>query len=392
MNERRQDAGLGATIYEKYHQINASPRGVPFAILSLMKTIILLVFVLGIAVGGYFLMQRPSSDSKTGSDIESTVVISKPYDDILITAIEQSVTLKSVSKSEEVAILATTSPSKGDTIKTSATGRALVESPKGHPTILDYSSELTLVNSEDEGNKTSFELFTGGLWSRAKKSAEKGEFYEIKTGNAVAVVRGTSFGLTYKDNITTLLVTEGSVSIYNIDPKIGKAKLDTEVVVTKDKKAIIKDNEKTEVEPITDNDKKSDFFKLGNEGVETGEKKEQGIKTIAPTTKLTPKPTPTPTPPPAKTTAPETGSLSPSSVKVGDNNTYVVLTGRGFNQVTSLSINESVPPDFQVIDDTTIRFHIGRLTPEVYDLYLVLDDGSFAGSYRKISQQLTVTQ
>ena len=133
----------------------------------------------------------------TLENLEEIPKVSKPTE-ITVTTLEKNVTRKDYSIQEESIVEKTASTTEGDIIRTSSTGRALLESPNGHPTILDYSTELTITNSEEQGNKTKFELFGGSLWSRAKKTAEKGEFFEIKTGNAVAVVRGTSFGLTWK--------------------------------------------------------------------------------------------------------------------------------------------------------------------------------------------------
>lgn len=360
-----------------------------------MKYIIASVAVILLAGIGFFILQGTSSEETVCCPPPSST--SRPTA-LIVTMVEDSVTQKTLAATEEIRISATASTSEGDIIKTSATGRALIESPKSHPTILDYSSELSIRTSEDEGNKTSFELFTGALWSRAKKSAEKGEFYEIKTGNAVAVVRGTAFGISFKNNITTVLVTEGSVAVYNRDPLTGELKLDTETIVTKDKKVIIKEDEAPVLGTISKEDRGLSFFALGDE---KPDEKPKEVETPKPDPKPVPTPAPakapaatapvsTPTPKPT-TTAASTGGLSPSTIKAGDNNTFIVLTGSGFTNVSSLAINEAVPPGFEVVNDTTIRFNIGRLTPGVYDLYLVLDDGSYAGSYRRIPEQLTVT-
>lgn len=363
---------------------------------NILLVLVLIVIVFGIS--GFFIFQKSNIDESLSSgEIKPSA--------ITVTALEQDVFRTEKINLNEVQIENTSSTTEGDVIRTSATGRALIEASKAHPTILDYSSSLAIVSSEDEGNKTTLELFGGALWSRAKKSAEKGEFYQIKTGNAVAVVRGTSFGLSYGNNKTLLQVATGTVYLYTKDKKTGEPILDTEVIIVGGNQGIVEGTSTPTGIPLTEEDKKGKWFIYNSKSeIESDTSKPADSISDKPTSPKSISPSSI-TPPPPKntstsggttdssgTTGTQTGSvtpvkrkysdsvnisaISPQSIEAGDNKTFVTLRGKGFLYVANLSIAEDVPPDFKVVNDNLIQFHIGTLDPDKYDIYFIMKDDS----------------
>lgn len=149
----------------------------------------------------------------------------------------------------------------GTRIKTSETGRAIVEGP--HEAFLDFNAEIVIASRDAEGGSR-IGLETGKTWSRVKKAFDQGEFYELETQNAVAVVRGTSFGLYFEDgDTTTLIVTEGEVHLIAKDLDTGAVLYDTETAVGPGKKAVRKGEEAIRVSAIIEEDKE-EWFRFNN--------------------------------------------------------------------------------------------------------------------------------
>ena len=90
-----------------------------------------------------------------------------------------------------------------------------------HRNLLDYDTELTLEESDDTGTHVRGSLGTGAVWARVEKVFGKGEYYTIKTQNAVAVVRGTSFSISYRNNVSKIEVAAGTISLHACGPFDG---------------------------------------------------------------------------------------------------------------------------------------------------------------------------
>ncbi|MEN9649490.1 MAG: FecR protein [Candidatus Parcubacteria bacterium] len=324
----------------------------------------------------------------------------------IVTPLSADVNVKTTTLAPFRTITEAASTTIGTVVKTSSSGRAIVEASFSHPTALDYSSELVIKDSRAEQKRTSIELTTGGLWARAKKLFEKGEFYEIKTSNAVAVVRGTSFGVTYKANKTTVIVTQGEVSAFNRDPKTGNAASSTQIVVLAGYKLEITGTSKGVLTRISSEDMRSDWYKYNTSadgtGASTGkgtsaagstsgtQSGTQGVSTTGTTAPAGSVPAsggssvPTTVPGAGSTSYGGTGatsvkvsSVSPRSVMAGDSRTYVVVNGVGLKQIEEVSAGESVMIDLMVVNDNKLQFHVDPQLPVgTYDLILIASDGS----------------
>lgn len=226
------------------------------------KVLISIVVFIVLGFGVWLLFNKPSSQAIT--EQPGTVEAAATTSPIVITALNKDVTLKETKLSRIQTIAKTATTTAGSQVKTSATGRALIESGAAHMTFLDYNSEITLTESSEAKKKTSIELTAGAVWSRLQKAFDAGEFYEIKTKNAVAVVQGTSFGLWYTGNTTTLIVTDGSVAFSARDTDTGETISGSQVTVTAGQKAVWNGMGVIQIGTITDKDRQSSWFIFNN--------------------------------------------------------------------------------------------------------------------------------
>ncbi len=288
-----------------------------------------------------------------------------------ITPLQSQVSIKESPNAQAKVIEKPVSIVPVSTISTSASGRALIESGYGHSTILDSDSMLTISQHEDEGRKTVLSLLSGATWSRIQKVFEKGEFYEIQTHNTVAAVRGTSFGVQYRNNISTLFVTEGKVVFAALDES-GKAVAGTEVVVSAGEKAHRNGNQKIIVEAITKEDKNSDWYKYNNSATSPSLKIENTTPPPA-----TSKPTPTP---PTSSTKTKNNlsitSIGPNELVFGSRN-LITLRGSGFLKIKSLVFGRQSILNYQLKDDSTISFFLPEnISSGQYDLQINDTEGN----------------
>ena len=114
----------------------------------------------------------------------------------------------------------------GATIISDTKGRVVIHLPDGSVLRLDEDSKLTLdkaqFNSKNEGLIVEATLITGRVWSKVVALVTPESSWEVKTSNAVATVRGTSFGVGYKDGKSRIVGKEDKIKIAVIDPKTQK--------------------------------------------------------------------------------------------------------------------------------------------------------------------------
>lgn len=271
-----------------------------------------------------------------------------------VSTLEQSVSVKVAGVVTEVPT--STSTPVGSTVTTSPTGRALVD-VEGVRTVLDYDTTTTVTGTL---HKNSFELTAGALWSRVQKLAGQGEFYQIETQNAVAVVRGTSFGVSYVGDTTTLLVSEGVVSFFARDVATGKIDEASEVKVGPGEKAYRVGSGPVIHEKQTAKDTGTPWYRFNNNA-------QVSLPPVPVTT--TPSgtpPPPVPTPTPAALTL--TG-LSPSTVAEGSTG-KVQLTGSGFTSLDTVLI-AGLSLTVQVVNDTTAYVTVSTVPAGTYDVQVV---------------------
>lgn len=114
----------------------------------------------------------------------------------------------------------------GQTVMTDQTGLANLHFSDGSVARLETQTKVELKDFEYfTGNKTlkvKMFLQSGRIWSRIKALMTTESYWEVETSNAVAAVRGTSYGVVYVPGQTTII---GSVHLINVnakDPQTGK--------------------------------------------------------------------------------------------------------------------------------------------------------------------------
>lgn len=342
---------------------------------------IIIALILAVAVGGLVLFvnlkdKAPQSGEKLNSDISTVSTLTVIDNQIQTKALGQDNLETVTDNSKEV--------SQGTLIKTSATGRGILESENETTTTIDKNSEIVVVQSEP--NKSTIKLESGNLWARVQKVFGQGEYYKIETDNAVATVRGTNFGVFYLNKETIIMVVEGSVWAVSVDPITGKP-VGQEIVVTQGQKAIIKDGQAPVIEPVSESDKKLEWYVFNHPEATPTPKatisptpavsksptptpKITSTPTLSPTATPTPIPTPTPTPQP-----PSISSVTPKVINLAKGSADLFINGQRIKGVFQVLLNNIGVP-FYLIDAQTIGATVTReLQPGVYDVNVKLSTG-----------------
>ena len=311
-------------------------------------------------------------------------------ENIAVTPLQPTVSLTKATTTDFIEIKDQTKTSVGSKIKTGSSGRALIESSSLHQTLVDYNSEITVSDDSKDEKKTKIALVGGAVWARLSKVFDGGEYYEIKTGNAVATVRGTSFGVWYRNNFTTVIVTEGSILLSSIDSKTGEVVKGTETVVEAGKKASVDETGRIFLSSITSTDKKEPWYIYNN----------QNEKNTTPATPVQTNPTPvtpptpttgtvtTPTPTPAAQTTPFTiTSVSPTSMNNGAG-TIFTIKGDGFQRLKSVIVGRTSVTNYKIISPTNIQVMTEGLPAGTFTISLIDINNNIATA----SSQITITE
>ncbi len=135
----------------------------------------------------------------------------------------------------------------GDTIETDKEGSAAIHFPDGSVARLDPETKLTLdesqFNHQSEKLIVKMTLAIGKVWSKILELATPDSLWEVKTSNAVATVRGTSFGVDFLNGRSRIMVAENKVKTAAIDPKTKEIIPGVETVVSANQMSAIKDED-----------------------------------------------------------------------------------------------------------------------------------------------------
>lgn len=320
-------------------------------------------------------------------------------------------------------VVSSTSVLQGDALATSHEGRGIVEMSNGSTAVLDYDSVMILEELTAQGAQTRLDLLAGGVWARVEKVFGQGEYFEIKTRNAVAVVRGTSFGLSVTpDGATTAFVTEGAVKLTPLDPATGGRLEYKALTILAGNKGSVSANGSTAQFPLKAADTSSEWFRYNNPDdisavSDTGTIPVTPGTPTAPVTPRTPT-TPTVTPPPIPVPPVSAGSVStagdlcaafsetgtptgatsalsltsvtPSTVSQGAFG-VVTLTGNGFKCVVSVTVGTKTlngETGFVVVDNSTITFSATLVPLGTFDVVMA----DTLGGVAVLPRALTVTR
>lgn len=322
--------------------------------------------------------------------VENSVVSQTAELPVTVSPLEPTVAVTKATSANFSEITEATKTNVGSKIKTGISGRALIESSSAHQTLVDYNTEITISDDSKNEKKTKIALVSGAVWARLAKVFDSGEYYEVKTGNAVATVRGTSFGVWYKDGVTTVAVTEGSIYLSALDPITGIVIPNSEVVVKAGEKATVDKNGKIVISKITSADKKEPWYIYNNP------------KDTTPVTVTTPTPKPvstttnttptTPTNPPVVTpTTIQTPFTITSIIPTSANNaagTIVTLKGDGFQKLKSIVIGRNSVTNYRIMSPTSIQVMTEGLPPGTFSVSII----DLNNNISTASSQLTITE
>lgn len=395
-----------ASVYQKYYRKQNARFDVLYDYhMKINLPIVVVAVVIVVAIAVFFLLRGG------GAATESAVTASSSA---LATTLAPDMTLITASGSKPQTVGSSTPTYVGDTLTTSHTGRGLLQMANGTATILDYDTKLTLEESDITGTHVSGFLGTGAMWVRVEKVFGKGEYYKIRTQNAVAVVRGTSFGVSYKGGTTALQVATGTVAFIPVDPSTGELLKDKEVLVSRGNKSTIDDSGLVNVSPLTAADKQAPWYLYNMSEVKVqAPAPTQALAPIVPQTAPQTKPAPSgaiaPTKPPHVSalnaenscasfseTSSQTGSplklvsVSPLSVSRSGQDA-VTLTGEGFICATTITIGDkslSGESDFAVDSNSSITISSNILPIGTFDI--VMED-SF-GNTATLPKAITITR
>jgi len=104
----------------------------------------------------------------------------------------------------------------GDRIVTDDNGRARVALDDGSILNVGSSSSMTIVQHDAAAQRTQIQLAYGRLRASAVRLAKADSKFEVRTPTAVAGVVGSGFDLGFINEITSLSVNEGAVSLCNM--------------------------------------------------------------------------------------------------------------------------------------------------------------------------------
>jgi hypothetical protein len=108
----------------------------------------------------------------------------------------------------------------GDGLSVGQSGKAVVVWPGYGRTTLDIGTELALDRALALPSKDAWtarlKLEAGRAWTRFEKLLTDGSSFEVRSGNIIAAVRGTSFGVTNAEGKTRLQVTDSFVQAFAV--------------------------------------------------------------------------------------------------------------------------------------------------------------------------------
>ncbi len=333
------------------------------------KNLVIILIIVALLIGALaaYLTSNKSPESQPVANEE--VVKS-----ITVTTLEPDVFLKSNATSSEMKVEKSTTTVAGSVVKTGVQGRALLEIDQDE-TVLNFNT----VTEIKVASTPSSNLSAGAIWSRVQKVVGEGEFKEIQTQNAVAVVRGTSFGMWYDSQTTRLWVTEGVVSLFAKDPVTGVVDQASEVKVSAGEKASRKGNEPIVYTKLNAQDVKDPWFVYNNLSYKLPAEPTTQAPSVSTGLPAKPKPTTIDT-----TYTLVVTSFEPNVVQE-DIKTRVYIKGTALSHIDSLYLGQATFA-FTSTSDTSGYITVAGLNPGTYDA-LIIDD---KGRSIRMRQVLTV--
>jgi FecR protein len=207
------------------------------------KVIYLIIIVILVLAGVFFFATRLKAPSSAPEDengdisgsATTTVEMNaaRPWIEVLENSaqVKNGETWEELNTGDEL--------ENGAVVKTNDTGLAEIHMPDGSVIRLDSASQISLdIADYDENSDTlqvKIKLTAGRVWSKIIELATADSFWEVETTNAVAAVRGTSFGMEYADDETQVIGLENTVEVEAVDAttseRFGRAKITSDTIL-----------------------------------------------------------------------------------------------------------------------------------------------------------------
>ena len=159
------------------------------------------------------------------------------------------------------------SVTEGTIIRTDTTGVATVYFADGSNLRIDPNSQVEISEAQFDENTGSLRvkvaLVIGKVWSKITALATPESHWEVKTGTAVATVRGSAFGTEVDEKGETNIVgSEHDVFVTPIDEVSGEELIEAQVIVTEKETLVIRKEIIKEIKNLTPEERKDKATKL----------------------------------------------------------------------------------------------------------------------------------
>ncbi|MEK7536025.1 MAG: FecR domain-containing protein [Patescibacteria group bacterium] len=220
-----------------------------------MKKIIAFIVILAVIFIGYFALS---------SKVEETVTVgSKPWievDNNNVNKVDEQGSVLGMFKSGDLL-------DSGMIIKTDATGAGTVYFSDGSNLRIDPNTTVKITEAEfddDSGSlKVRVALSVGKVWSKITALATPDSLWEVRTGTAVATVRGSAFGTEVTaDGQTEIIGSEHDVFVTPIDEETGEELADAKVTVGEKETLAIRKEIVEQIKNLTPEERKEKVTRL----------------------------------------------------------------------------------------------------------------------------------
>ncbi len=213
-----------------------------------LKIFILIILIVLIIIAGFYIVQ----EFKNKELKEQGILISKPWIEVVSTYVfkkdpQTKEIISELKSGDEL--------NSGDFIETNENGLANIYFTDGSVIRLDKNTSLIIeessFNPQTRSLRVKIGLKLGRVWSRVIQLITADSFWEVKTSNVVATVRGTAFVVEHQKEKSSLWVMAGKIETKALNPETKKEIEETKTIVKEDEILEIKkeDIEKLKEEP-----------------------------------------------------------------------------------------------------------------------------------------------
>ncbi len=197
-----------------------------FAKILKLRLLTALAILFVVFLAGYYFINSASAPSTTTNPIENQQASTKPWIEVFKPRVTESD--RELRTGDEL--------NEGQTVKTGEAGVGELHFADGSAAYIEPNTSFIIKNSSygksDKSLVVSIFINSGKILSKVVALATPQSSWEVKTPNAVAVVRGTEFSVAYANGKSDIKVVKDSVFVSVVNPATGKVIPGTETLVT----------------------------------------------------------------------------------------------------------------------------------------------------------------